>query len=321
MNLTKASFSDTVWFMNKKDSVYSEDWLYAFFKAFFSPKLRPAFLKSVPAIIFNFFLRQYHAAFLPGRIPVTSVDHKLDEKVPFVPSWVTIYLDFVHFWIRMLSFFLRRYGRKAIIPVRDFVYSMGDLYCHAAEVYKRNMSTTKRPFYIARPRFFVIHLLDPHLMCIPSLHVMVVIHTYLQFAEIAKKLGESEKLKEQALEMKQGALAISQAILFVKQHSVNCLPAALYGMTCFTPQLFTPKEAEAFTDLLFSPAPKADEEISKNRVHPSAAPNTKIPHEDQAQIKKHILTLYYKYLEEGKTAKTWYEPVLKFLQTYNAEIA
>ena len=72
--------------------------------------------------------------------------------------------------------------------MRDFIYTMGDLYAFAAEVYKRNMSTTKRPFYIARPRFFVIHMLDPHLMCIPSLHVMVVIHTYLQFIEAAKKL-------------------------------------------------------------------------------------------------------------------------------------
>jgi len=303
--------------MSRKDSVYGENWLYAFFNSILIPALRPAFCKTVPSILYNFFFCQFRAAFLPGRIPVTKVDHALDGKIPFVPSWVTIYLDFVHFWIRMIAFFLRRFKRKAHAPLRDFIYSIGDLYVFAADVYKKNMSTTKRPFYIARPRFFVIHLMDPHLMCVPSLHVMVVIHTYLQFVEMAKKLGEYEKLKEQALEVKQGALAICQAILFVKQHSVNCIPAAMYAMTRFCPELFPPKEAEDFANLLFSPAPYADEAVKKNRVHPAAAPLTKINEEDKARIKAHIISLYNRFLEEGKTSKTWEEPLLKFLREYS----
>jgi hypothetical protein len=302
--------------MSPKDSVYGENWLYAFFNSILIPTLRPAFCKSVPSIFYNFFFCQFRAAFLPGRIPVTKVDHALDGKIPFFPSWVTIYLDFTHFWIRIITFFLRRYKRGAHILMRDFIYSIGRLYAFAADVYKKNMSTTKRPFYIARPRFFVIHLLDPHLMCVPSLHVMAVIHSYLQFVETAKKLGEDEKLKEQALELKQGALAISQAILFVKQHSVNCIPAALYAMTCFSPELFPPKEAQAFTNLLFSPAPKADEALQKIRVHPSAAPLTKISEADQERIKRHILKLYNQFLEEKKAAVSWEEPLLKFLREY-----
>jgi len=300
--------------MNFKDSVYSESTVYAVIKAISTPALRPAFCKSVPSIFYNFFLRQYHAAILPGKIPVTGVDHPLDKKIPFKPSWVTIYIDFVQFWVRMVSFFLRRYGRKAYGPVRDFIYSIGDLYAYAAEVYSRNMSTTKRPFYIARPRFFMIHLLDPHLMCVPSLHVMVVIHTYLMFADIAVKMADIDKLKEQALEMKQGALAICQAILFVKQHSVNCIPAALYGMTCFNPALFTQEEAGKFTELLFSAAPLNESVPINCRVHPCASPLTKISEEDKEMIKQHILTLYRRFIEEGKTAKNWYDPILGFLK-------
>ena len=87
--------------MNK--SIYSENILYAFIKAIFVPALRPAFCKCVPKILYNFFFCQHRAAFLSGRIPVTNVDHSLDKKIPFIPSWVTIYLDFVHFWIRMVS--------------------------------------------------------------------------------------------------------------------------------------------------------------------------------------------------------------------------
>jgi len=302
--------------MDTKDSVYSEDWKYAFFTSFFNPTLRPSFCKVVFSIFYNFFFRQFRAAFLPGRIPVTKVDHALDEKIPFAPSWVTIYLDFVQFWIRVIAFFLRRYKRKAYGPIIDFICSISDLYVFAAEVYKRNMSTTKRPFYIARPRFFIIHLVDPHLMCIPSLHVMIVINTYLQFKELAKKMGDEEKYTEQALEIRQGALAISQAILFIKQHSVNCIPAALYAMTCFSPELFPPKEAEAFANLLFSPAPNADETLRKMRVHPSAAPLTKIEEEDKARIRNHIIKLYYQFLEDKKTAVSWEEPLIKFLRNY-----
>jgi len=298
----------------KNKSVYSESSILAFLKSIFVPSLRAAFLKCVPSIFYNFFFCQYRAAFLPGRIPVSKVDHPLDEKIPFTPAWVAIYTDFIHFWIRLLSFLLRRFGRKSYPYVKDFIQSMGELYAYAAQVYRKNLSTTKRPFYIARPRFLVIHMFDPHLMCIPSLHVMVVIRTYTQFAAIAKKLNDTENLKTQIEEMKQGALAISQAILFIKQHSVNCIPAALYAMTCFSPGLFPPQEAEAFTNLLFSPAPHLSGELKNCPVHPGAAPATKLPEGDIAEIKGHILALYRRFLEEGKNAKTWEEPLVKFLR-------
>ncbi|MDR0503229.1 MAG: hypothetical protein LBH16_07905 [Treponema sp.] len=302
--------------MKTSDSVYGEKWMYAALMSFLVPSLRPAFGRCVPSIFFNFFYRQYHAAFFKGRIKVTGVDHPLDEKIPFNPAWVTIYLDFIYYWIRMLSFFLRRYGRKSYAHVKDFIFSMGKLYAYAAEVYSKNMSTTKRPFYIARPRFFLIHLVDPHLMCIPSLHVMVVIHTFTMFEKIARSLGDGYELKEQAAEMKQGALAISAAILFVKQHSVNCISAAMYAMTSYNYSLFPPEEAKAFTDLLFSAAPSSLVMPKGCGVHPAAAPSIRIPQEDQAQIKAHIFSLYNRFLEEGKSAKSWEEPLLNFLKTY-----
>ncbi|MCL2243633.1 MAG: hypothetical protein FWC03_04100 [Treponema sp.] len=300
--------------MNIGDSVYSEKSSYAFFKSIFTPSLRSAMKKCVSLIFYNFFYCQHRAAFLPGKIPVTKADHPLDDKIPFVPAWVTIYLDFIQFWIRMLSFLLRRYRRRVFAHVRDFIFSMGRLYAYAAEVYMKNLSTTTRPFYISTPRFFLIHLADPHLMCIPSLHVMVVIHTYTKFGEIAKQLGEDKKLNEQILEVKQGALAISQAILFVKQHSVNCIPAALYAMTCFSPALFTPQDAAFFTEQLFSPAPGRDKMPKGCYVHPAASPSTKINEADQRQIKSHIMSLYNRFLSEKKNAKSWDEPIVNFLQ-------
>jgi hypothetical protein len=314
--------------MKNNASVYDESPICAFIKSFCVSSLRSEAIRCIFSIFFNFFFRQYRSAWLPGRVPVSRVDHPLDLKIPFVPSWVTIYLDFVTFWIRMLSFLLRRYGRRVYGEVREFIRSMGELYAYAANVYKRNLSTTDRPFYIARPRFFLIHLLDPHLMCIPSLHVMVVIRTYTEFAAILRSLNEEEHCSAQINEIKQGALAITQAILFVKQHSVNCIAASLYAMTCFDGKLFPPEEAEAFTGLLFDDPPPADfnptaafnrtpNRLPKNnRLRPCAAPKTKLPAADVAEIKAHILGLYRRFLAEGKAtpSRTWIDPLLHFMR-------
>jgi hypothetical protein len=314
--------------MNSARSVYDESAAYTFVKTLCTPSLRPGAIRCIRSIFYNFFFRQYKAAWLPCRVPVSRVDHPLDQKIPFVPAWVSIYLDFVFFWIRMLSFLLRRYGRRSFAAVREFIASMDRLYAFAAESYQKNFSTTDRPFYIARPRFLVIHLLDPHLMCIPSLHVMVVIRTYTQFAAILRSLGEAERRSAQIDEMKQGALAITQAILFVKQHSVNCIAAALYAMTCFDGELFPPEEAEAFADLLFGEAPPVslptDRRSINKQLRPGAAPRTKLPQADVVEIKAHIISLYRRFLAEGGRQAVsgggpgyspgWEKPLLNFMK-------
>ena len=305
--------------MNSSTGIYDESPAYTCIKTLSVSSLRPTALRCIGSIFYNFFFRQYRAALLPGRVPVSKADHPLDQKIPFVPSWVTIYLDFVSFWLRMLSFLLRVYRRRAFDAVREFIASIDKLYAFAAEAYRKNFSTTDRPFYIARPRFFLIHLVDPHLMCIPSLHVMVVIRTYTKFTAILRSLNGAEHYASRIEEVKQGALAITRAILFVKQHSVNCVAAALYAMTRFDGELFPPEEAETFASLLFEApppaAPSRQGTIPANyRVRPYASPRTKLPVADAAEIKAHIINLYRHFLAEGKTAQNWEEPLLDFLR-------
>ena len=305
--------------MNIK-SLYDESVVYAFYKTLTTRSLRPTTLKCVVTIFYNFFYRQYRAALLPGRVPVSKVDHPLDKKIPFAPSWVIIYLDFTTFWVRIVTFLLKEYGSRAFSIVKEFISSMGDLYIFAAQVYKRNFSTTKRPFYVSRPRFFLIHLVDPHLMCIPSLHVMLVIRTYTKFTQIMKKLGEYEKYAAQIEEVKQGALAISRAILFVKQHSVNCISAAMYAMTCFSPELFPPAEAESFANQIFLPetaikfAPLS-KGMANYAARPAAAPELNIPPEDAREILKHVVGLYRHFMSEKENSKNWYDPLLNFMKS------
>jgi len=299
-------------------SVYDESVVYAFYKTLAVPNIRPIALRCIGAIIFNFFLRQFHAAFLPGRAPISKVDHPLDVKIPFKPVWVSVYIDFVPFWIRMLTFFLHQYGRKAHKAVMDFMSSMGKLYIFAADIYTKNFSTTKRPFYISTPRFFTIHLLDPHLMCIPSLHVMIAIRTYTKFRHIMQTMGEEIKYAPQIEEMRQGALNISRAILYIKQHSINCISAALYAIICFEPELFTQEDAEAFAKEMFNPkklAARADEKKQVNHVvRPENAPLNSIKADDALEIQEHIINLFRRFMSEKDDNKYWGEPLLKFLK-------
>jgi hypothetical protein len=263
-----------------------------------SPYLRKTAVKASASMFYNFFFRQYRAAFLPGRIPVSQADHPLDKKIPFTPRKVDVYLDFVAFWVRVLGFLLKVFGRRALEPVKLFIESMGGLYAWAASVYAKNLSTTERPRYLARPRFVVIHAFDPHLMCIPSLHVMVVIRTYTLFRKILRELGGAGI--PQIEEIRQGSLAISEAVLYVKQHSVNCIPAAMYAMTRFDKTLFPPGEAESFASELF---------------------RSGLPPEDGEEIRAHIISLYRRFLGEvpaeppaGQGAPDWTEPLLAFLK-------
>ena len=259
-------------------------------------ELRKKAIFCIASIFKNFFFKQSHAAFFKGNIPVTSVDHIMDKKIPFIPGRVNIYLDFVAFWVRSLGFLLRRFGSRAQESVGDFIDSMGELYSYAAEVYGENLSTTERPFHISTPRFLLIHLVDPHLMCVPSLHVMVVIFTYIRFREIIRDLGEENSCLKQAEELYIGALKITEAILYIKQHSVNCIPAALYAMSRFFPSSFSDNEAEKFISGIFIDSKKPVKE-------------------DREEIHKHILNLYNRFVSEGKIDKEdWKKPILNFLK-------
>jgi hypothetical protein len=161
------------------------------------------------------------------------------------------------------------------------------------------MSTTRRPYYIARPRFFLIHLTDPHLMCIPSLHVMVMILSYTRFRRILGALGGGESLEARIEEVNAGAALITEAILYVKQHSVNCVSAAMYAMSRFDPALFPPAEAEVFVSRLFA----------RRGTLPGISAG------DGKLIRDHIIALYRRFMDESPApGDPWEGPLLRFLQ-------
>jgi hypothetical protein len=125
---------------------------------------------------------------------------------------------------------------------------------------------------------------------------MVMIRSYTGLTAIVRELGDEEALALQLLEIRRGALAITEAVLYVKQHSVNCIAAAMYAMTRFDLS-FPPGEAEGFASGLFTgPGP--------------------ISPEDRAAIRDHIIDLYRRFLNEGENAPSWEEPLLRFLRAH-----
>jgi hypothetical protein len=269
----------------------------SFWGSVFRLMVRPLwtiYFPAIKSILYNFFYLQYKAVLFPKKARVSRVDHPLDGEIPFMPSWIKVYMDFSPLWIRTQAFLADVFGRAADTHIAGFVRGVGELYAFAAIVYKQNFSTTRRPFYIGKPGFIPIHILDPHLMCIPSLHVMIVILTYTKLRLALGNLGAENKYADEIELVRRRALDITESILYVKQHSINCIAAALYAMTSYDRQLFPVSEAHDFVDGLFV----------------NECPVSKL---SCIAIKKHILDLYHTFLDARPEGGNWEQPLLDFL--------
>jgi hypothetical protein len=273
----------------------------ALFQLTTDKNLSSHFFETASLINKNFFRLQRRMVRQPGLIPVTNVDHPLDEAIPFRPGKVMIYHDFSAFWVRTAACLSRSVSPRA---AGDFIDSVGALYVAAAEVYARHLSTTTRPRYFGNPGCIAIQLFDPHLLCVPSLHVLVCVHTWIKARHFLENHGAAETEKAYIGKLFRHAVRITESILYMKQHSVNCIPASLYAMNCFEPELFTRKEASAFIQALF-----ADER------------NAEIPEETRKQIRLHIEKAFAAFMQEREYQcaagnDDWTAPLIAFLKTY-----
>jgi hypothetical protein len=272
----------------------------SFWRALLTMLLRPlwrTFIFTIKSILYNFFYFQYKAVLFPRGVRITRVDHPLDEEIPFTPSWIGVYMDFSPFWVRAQAFLYATFGKAADPHIAGFVRGIGELYAFAAGVYRRNFSTTSRPFYLGKPAFVSIHIFDPHLMCIPSLHVMVVILVYTRLRQILSALGAEKEYAGEIEAARIRALDITESILYVKQHSINCIAAALYAMTRYDSALFPVSEASDFAGSLF-----------RN--------DGPIPARSRSAIKSHIVELYLSFVDAGgglERSENWGQPLLDFL--------
>jgi hypothetical protein len=233
------------------------------------PALTAAALRLVVEALRSFFLPQFQNVFFHRR-PTVNVDDPLDASVPFDPRYVKKYLQFVRLWIGSFYTIWRLYGDGAIPGLVAYIDAIRSLYADAGKVYKRVHTTTTRPSRNYNLRFAIIHAVDPHLNCIPSLHVLVVAANWMLAESFVKELGSpprrgpgfhgrrgfdaSQRGFDASLwieELRSEALAITESVLFVKQHSVNCIGVSLYCLGRFYPH-FEGKRGEAFVRDLFA---------------------------------------------------------------------
>lgn len=256
-------------------------------------------VKYLRTVIFDFFLLQFSVKFGWRKIPVLPVDHELDTKVPFVPGKVEVYLDFINFWIRPMSFLIERFGVKTAIPYcAEYLRVIEECYTQAARMYKFRMSTTRRPPVGKNKHFRMIHIMDPHYLCVPSLHVTIVSLAYNFYRKVFDELELPQDEKDfYNKELYEGALAITETVLYVKQHSVNCIPAALYMCLYVLKDTFSIEGAIQFIDDLF-------------------VQSTDISPEHKKEIHEYIGFFFERLLLEGCNEDDWVIPVQRWIISY-----
>ena len=275
-------------------------------KAFLVLPFRWSSLKSLCGYLYTvvtkFFWLQFSVKLGLRKIPVLPVDNALDKKVPFNPLKVPIYLDFIHFWVRPMVFIINKFGTKKAVPYCAKFFAIIDKsYQEAARIYSFRMSTTDRPMSkvdkSVQRHFNTIRTVDPHYLCVPSLHIAIVVLAYTFFRQTFKELEMDNKEQDfYNAELYRGALDIAETVLYVKQHSVNCIPAALFMMTNLIPEYFKAEDAKIFINDLFKDC-------------------TDIQPEDKINIHNHIKNMYENLLQE-KGEKDWTEPVKNWIVNY-----
>ena len=274
---------------------------YVYFRVLTSPRTIPVAIKFLCTVIKNYLGTQFFQKWGIYKIPVVKVDHPLDKKIPFTPSKAEVYMDFVNLFLRPISMYIRRFGLKKTAPyVNAWFRATNKIYKEAGRMYKHTLSTTDRPNYKTGFYFKLIHTMDPHLLCVPSLHIALIGLSAVYFKNQFKQLGLSDaECFQKNTEIYNRAIEIAESVLYMKQHSVNCVASALYMITKCFPDIFTPNDATNFINDMFLTA----ETISQ---------------EDCMAIKEYISFLYERFLLEGYAADDWREPVIRWISTYNS---
>jgi hypothetical protein len=265
---------------------------------------RPALAGSALRLAFeavrSFFLPQF-ANMVFHRRPVVNVDHPLDAEVPFDPHYVKKYLEFVELWIGSFYSIWKLYGDAAIPGLVGYIDAIRGLYSDAGSIYWKVHTTTTRPARNYNMHFALIHATDPHLNCIPSLHVLIVVANWLLVEDLVEQLGDPVPVPHPGFDasawiehLRAEAVAITESILFVKQHSVNCIGVSLYYLKRRFPR-FDSSRVGTFVRDLFAEGCDALEDKDALR----------------ARILEicDLLELFYTERAEGE----WRSPILDFI--------
>ena len=267
----------------------------------FNPRTFIPLMKCVGTALRRFFMLQFAVKLKLRKIPVIQVDNALDKKIPFTPERITVYLDFIHSLARPLGFVISNFkGKERARICVQMINELRNCYYSAYDVYSFRMSTTNRPNYKKDRHFRLIHAVDPHFMCVPSLHVAIMIMAWVVYREIFNSLPfDDEEKKFYTDQVFESAKKITETVLYVKQHSVNCIPAAVYMMTVLLKDRFSIQDAVTFIDSLFVESTDLSAEVKK-------------------ELNTYIHTMFERFLLEGCSQDNWAVPIKNWLISYTA---
>jgi hypothetical protein len=202
--------------------------------------------------LYHFFLPQFQTRLMPWLRPVAVLGHPLDRQIPFRPREVHTYLGYMSFWLKSLRLLYDLLGRAALPHIRRSFDQACLLYREAGGIYRRCQSTTTtRPAMPLSLYFVAIRLFDPHLHCIPSLHILMICCNRHQLAEIFSRQNRLNAEGLEALrEAEEQAVRVTEAILSVKQHSLVDIAPSLFLLTALFPG-FGPKQVAEHVSRLF----------------------------------------------------------------------
>ncbi len=225
--------------------------------------LFPRGIELLKAALGQFFYPQFQTKLMPGIRPVAVLHHPYDSLLPFVPKLARCYLGYMTVWLKTIQYLYSAFGEEAIADIEQTFQDICLLYYTAGKVYRKCQSTTTtRRTDLFNPHFLLIYLFDPHLHCVPSLHVMTVCYNYLKARQIIDK--HSPDKKKHALALRQTyrlALHITETILLVKQHSVMDIGPSLFLLSSLFPE-YDQAEVKRFTEDLFHGTPFSDLEAA-----------------------------------------------------------
>lgn len=180
------------------------------------------------SVVIHFFLPQFQTALKLSRRPVVNVDHPLDSLVPFRPEYLGVYLSFINLWVDPLLHLYEVHGKKFIPSFVEFLKELDRLYREAGEIYRTVQSTSRRPGGKIGLRFTLVRMVDPHLHCVPSLHVVIIIMSLHSIKKFCGELGGTPQRRSFNDAHYNHGIRIMESILLVKQHSVNCIAAGMF---------------------------------------------------------------------------------------------
>jgi hypothetical protein len=275
--------------------------LYLVFVVLGSPRLLWVLFSFLGTVFRRFFFDQFVYRFRlrarSGNKPeLRNVEHPLDATIPVRFETISVYLTFIQLWISAISYLRRCLGPSFNADFIDFLTGLRQCYRDASSVYSHCLTTTTRPAQAPGLRFAFVYAVDPHLFCVPSLHVLVVCYTYKKLEGLLRTRDDLELFRQELAAVKARALEITESILYVRQHSVNCIPTALSMLSVILPS-YDETEAKAFLAELF----KHDDDISEARRNDALS---------------YMLGLYDRVAGNGLEPEARYGAIVDFLLSY-----